>query len=380
MFTTGSKLLIGSALAAWLFALAYGIAQGGILGSLGLVSSALALSLLAALNVFVRDSNISGMDHDGFDAAAAAQATARPSLWPLLVAIGATTLTLGLVTYRTIFVLGLVAIVAGALEWLILGWSERASGEQSYNAAARNFLVDPLELPVAGAVGAAVVVFSFSRIMLGLPSKTATVSAFAVVAAIVLAVGTAVGTRRGLSRATLTGAFSVVAIALIAGGAFAGLNGERATERHHTTGDLAADDDCTAEATEADEEASQTVAGKSNSTAEVFFENDTLSVEAVGFDGAYDSLTIPRSNPNNVLFRNRSDEEARLVIELHPALDDKGVPLGPERLCSALVQPGGVQLLTVVIDRPSFAVEAETGAGYAFRVPGTDAELEVVVP
>ena len=80
MFTTGSKLLIGSAAAAWIFAAVYGIAQEGSLGTIGLVSAAVALSLLAGINLFVRDSNVSAMDHGAFDAAAAAQATARPSL------------------------------------------------------------------------------------------------------------------------------------------------------------------------------------------------------------------------------------------------------------------------------------------------------------
>ena len=54
------------------------------------------------------------------------------------------------------------------------------------------------------------------------------------------------------------------------------------------------------------------------------------------------SLTLPRSNPSNVMFRNESGEHARLVIELHPAVDADGVPLGPERLCTALVEDGGV--------------------------------------
>ncbi len=114
MFTTGSKLLIGSAAAAWIFAAVYGIAQEGALGTLGLVSAAVALSFLAGINLFVRDSNVSAMDPGAFDAAPAAQATASPSLWPLLVALGATTMTLGLVTNRTFFALGLIAVVAGA--------------------------------------------------------------------------------------------------------------------------------------------------------------------------------------------------------------------------------------------------------------------------
>jgi hypothetical protein len=376
MFTTGSKLLIGSAVAAWVFAAIYGVAQGGTLGTIGLISAASALSVLAGLNVFVRDSNVSAMDHDGFEASAAAQATARPSLWPVLVALGATTVTLGLVTYRAIFVLGMIAIIAGAIEWLIQGWSERASADRGYNDEAREALADPLELPVAGAIGAAVVVFAFSRVMLGLPSKSATVVAFAVVAALVLAVGALVGFKRSVSKSTLTGAFSIAAIALVAGGAVAGLNGERETHEHETTSQLAEEDACGTEETEADHDASQTVAGKSNLAAELTFDGSSLEADVPGFDGDFGGLTLPRSNPSNVMFRNDSDHHARLVIELHPEIDETGQPLGPERACTALVEEGGVQLLTVVFDRPSFAVPEP----YAFTVAGSDVELEVVVP
>jgi hypothetical protein len=376
MFTTGSKLLIGSAAAAWVFAAVYGVAQEGALGTIGLISAALALSLLAAVNVAFRDSNVSAMDHESFEASAAAQATARSTPWPLLVALGATTLTLGLVTYRTIFVLGLIAIVAGAIEWMIQGWSERASADRAFNAEARDVLVDPLELPVAAAIGGAVVVYAFSRVMLGLPSKSATVAAFAIVAALVLTVGGVIGIKRGISKATLTGTFSLVGVALIAGGAVAGLNGERETHPHETTGVLAEENACGPEETEADERASQSVAGKSNPAAEVFFADDRLSAEVTGLGTNFDSIQLPRSNANNVLFHNESDTPVRLVIELHPDTDDNGLPLGPERLCTALVEEGGTQLLTVLFDRPSRVVDG----GFAFTVPGTDAELEVVVP
>ena len=375
MFTTGSKLLIGSAAAAWIFAAVYGVAQGGTLGSIGLISAAVALSLLAGLNLFVRDSNLSAMEQ-GFDGAAAAQATARPSLWPLLVGLGATTMTFGLVTNRTFFILGVIAVIAGAIEWLIQGWSERASGEQSYNADARNLMADPLELPVVGAIGAAVVVYAFSRVMLGLPTPTATVVAFSVLAALVLGVAALISIKRGVTKHTLFGTFSVVIIALIAGGTVAGLSGEREIHPHHTTGDLAEEDHCTAEETEADENASQTVAIKSSVAANVHFDGDDLVADVPGFDGTFEELTVVRANPTNVLFRNDSDEAARLVLELHPEVDDNGVALGPERVCTALTEPDGVQLLTFVMTRPSFAVEE----GFAFTVPGSDAELEVIVP
>lgn len=375
MFTTGSKLLIGSAAATVVFAVAYGVAQGGALGTIGLISAAVALAGLAGLNVFVRDANVSAMDHDAFESSAAAQATARPSLWPLLVALGATTLTLGLVTTRAFFIVGLVAMIAGAIEWLFQGWSERASADERYNADVRNLMADPMELPVAGAIGAAVVVYGFSRVMLGLPSKTSTVVAFAVAAALVLAVGTFVGLRRDVSKTSLTGAFSIAALALIGAGTFAGLNGERDIHEHHSTAYIAEEDECGTEETEADERASQTVASKANLAAELTFDGSTITADVPGFDGDFDSLTLPRSNPSNVMFRNDSGHHARLVIEMHPALVDDE-PVGPERLCTALVEDGGAQLLTIVFDRPSIALDD----GYEFTVAGSDATLEVVVP
>lgn len=376
MFTTGSKLLIGSAVAATVCAVAYGVAQGGALGTIGLISAAVALTLLAGLNVFVRDSNVSAMDHEAFESSAAAQATARPSLWPLLVALGATTLTLGLVTTRAFFIVGLIAIIAGALEWMFQGWSERASADQSFNAEVRDVMADPMELPVAGAILAAVVVYSFSRVMLGLPSKSSTVVAFSVVAAIVLGVGAFLGVKRNVSKTALTGAFSVGALALIGAGTFAGLNGERDIEEHHSTAYIAEKDECGAEETEADEKASQTVATKSNLAAEVIFDGSRLTADVPGFDGNFDALTLQRSTPSNVMFRNESDHEVRFVLELHPESVEGEPAAGPPRICTSLVDEGGVQLLTLELDRPSVAVEE----GYAFTVPGSDATLEVVVP
>ncbi len=376
MFTTGSKLLIGSAVVATLAAVVYGIAQGGALGTIGLISAAVALSFLAGVNVFVRDSNVSALDTAAFESSAAAQAPARPSLWPLLVALGATTLTLGLVTTQAFFVVGVVLILAGSVEWMVQCWSERASADISYNANVREQMANPMELPVAAAIVGAVVVYSFSRVMLGLPSKTATVVAFSVLAAVVLAAGAFVGLRRGVSKPSMTGLFSVGVLVLVGAGTFYGLNGEREIEEHHDTGYIAGKNECGPEETEADENASQTVAAKSSVAAEVIFDGSSLNARAAGLDESFESLTLPRSNPSNVIFRNQSTEHVRLVIEMHPEVDGDGVPIGPERLCTALVDEGGAQMLTIVFPRPSIALEE----GYQFTVPGTDVSLEVVVP
>src|SRR5690606_23571549 len=119
MITTGSKLLIGAAVATAVFAVVYGVTQEGALGTIGLISAAVALALLAGINVYIRDANVWPDDAGAFEVSAAAQATARPSLWPLLVAVGATAMTLGLATYEPIFVLGVIALLAGAVEWMV---------------------------------------------------------------------------------------------------------------------------------------------------------------------------------------------------------------------------------------------------------------------
>ena len=48
-------------------------------------------------------------------------------------------------------------------------------------------------------------------------------------------------------------------------------------------------------------------------------------------------------------------------------------------MCTTLVEDGGAQLLTVKFDEPSFAYAGDDEA-FRFYVPGTDAELDVVVP
>ena len=77
MFTTGSKLLIGSSVIAIVAAVLYGVTQQGALGTIGLVSAAVALVFLAAINVYVRDSNVSAMDIEAHATAPAARRRAR---------------------------------------------------------------------------------------------------------------------------------------------------------------------------------------------------------------------------------------------------------------------------------------------------------------
>ncbi len=374
MFTTGSKLLIGSTVMATVAAVLYGVTQEGTLGTIGLASAAIALAFLAGINVYVRDSNVSAMDTDAHATSPAARQAPGASLWPLVAALGLTMATVGAVTFQAITVLGLILLLAATAEWMVQAWSERASADPEYNHEVRDRIALPLELPILAAIGVGVIIYSVSRVMLGLPTKEAAVVAFVVVAALVLIVGTLTSVRRNLSTGTVAGVCSVAVVAIVVTGAVYGVDGERETHHHETTGEIAEDGDCGAEETEADEDASQSVAAKSNVSATITLTaEERLTYTVPGFDGGTATLTLPRSTPNNVLFRNDSEEHRRLSIDTAgaTAAEDKQV------VCTALVEQGGMQMLTVRFDKPDFASEN----GYQFIVPGVDeAVLPVVVP
>jgi hypothetical protein len=383
MFTTGSKLLIGSSLLAAVAAASYGVTQDGVLGTMGLVSAAVALAFLAGINVFVRDANVSAMDTEAFSASAAAQPAPSPSMWPAVGALGAGVAAVGLVTVQAVFVLGLVVVIASAVEWMVEAWSERASADAGYNREVRGRVAHGLEFPVAAAVGLGAIVYLFSRIMLNL-SKESGPAAFGVLAALLLAIGFIIAYRPSLRGGAIATLCTLAALALGAGGIAAAIGGERELEEHSTTGTLADAQACdSSEETEADEHASRAIAAKSNPAATITLtESGELELQMVGFPGATEA-TLTRSSPSNVIFRNESAEEHRLVLDLgeRPQIDPvtgAAIPdtSRPYQLCTQLVGEDGAQFLSVTVDKPSAAA-----GPYRFFVPGVEgAEVAVVVP
>ena len=101
MFTTGSKLLIGGSVLATVAAIVYGVSQNEALGIVGLISAAIALSLIAAFNVWARDSNLSALDATVVATSDAATEPPDASIWPMVFAVGGATVLVGLVTQQT---------------------------------------------------------------------------------------------------------------------------------------------------------------------------------------------------------------------------------------------------------------------------------------
>ena len=116
-------------------------------------------------------------------------AAGTASMWPLVAGLGVTMLVVGAVTLQAITVIGIIVLLAATAEWMVLAWSDRASADPAYNTEVRERIALPLELPILGAVGVGVIIYSISRVMLGLPTKDGAVVAFVVVAALVLLIG-----------------------------------------------------------------------------------------------------------------------------------------------------------------------------------------------
>jgi len=378
MLTTGSKFLIGSAVLATISAIAYGVAQDGVMGTVGLASAAVALTFLAGINIYTRDSNIWDDEISSVDTAPAAARPPANSIWPMAFALGAVVLTVGLVTYQAVFVVGVVLLLATGAEWTAEAWAERASADAAHNAEVRSRIANPLEFPLAAAIGIGIIVYAFSRIMLWL-SKTNTVVFFGVMGAIILAVAFFLAYRPGIKSRAAVGAIAVGVLALVAGGAAAGLDGERDIHEHETTEGLAQEgsDIClSTEEFEADEKASQSVGARAAVAATITLTDDGELTYTVNGPAESPALTLPRSNPNNVLFVNESDEDRRLSLDLDVLENDEGEEV-PYMVCTTLVVPGGEQNKTITIGAPSLI----SPEGYSFFVPGVEsARLELIVP
>ncbi len=383
MFTTGTKFLLGSTVVAGLAALAYGITQDGIMGTIGLISATLALAFLAAVNIFTRDANVLVTPDLAPERTAAAQVAPSYSLWPVVFAFGFVTIVVGLVSYQAIAIIGLIVVLAAGAEWMAQAWAERASADSAHNSEVRSRIANPFEFPIAGLIAIGIIVYSFSRVMLWL-SKTNTVIAFGVLAAVFLTFAFLFAYRPSIKHRAVISVIVIGAVGLVAGGAAAGISGEREIEEHETTAGLALEGVCEdPEETHADEKASQTVAATASVAARVTLgEDGSLSYALNGPNpqGENSTLTLPRTTPSNVLFINESDEHRRLSFDFGPMADPE---IGsedvfiPNQVCTTLVETGGKQLVTLNIQEPSFAFPD----GYRIFVPGVDtAELTLVVP
>lgn len=256
MLTRGFKLYAGFGLAAGISALAYGVVsgdtsgpnylqvvdrsslkgvislgwQGGVGEHLGyvlfffvfLVSLFLALMMAA----FSDSDPIALAEISDEGETPPAQASTAPSYWPIVLAFGLGLAVVGLATNPAIMVIGLVFAGIAGLEWAISAWSDRASSDPQVNKAVRNRLLWPVEVPVVGAAGVAVLVVGVWRVLIAVSEFSALwvatgITAFIFVVAVIIASAPKIG------KSVVVAMVMVTALGVIAAGIVATAAGSR---------------------------------------------------------------------------------------------------------------------------------------------------------
>jgi hypothetical protein len=251
MITTGSKWFYGLGFVALAMAAAYGWTTGGnglgpvTVGYKGGVGDHLGYGILLAAGLLSLGQGIVLTAWRDADPQAQAQLarvdalpTARPasiSYWPAAAAFGAGLVCIGLVAGKPLFIAGAVVLGIVVVEWTVQTWADHATGDPATNRRIRNRLMNPIEFPVAGVLGAAIVVLSFSRLFLTSSRDAAPVAA-AIGGSLVLIVGWTLAAGKKLTANIVVGIVLVLAVAVIGVGVASAVHGERTFHKAGTEG------------------------------------------------------------------------------------------------------------------------------------------------
>jgi hypothetical protein len=387
MFTTGSKLFLGATVLSIVAAVVFGASKGGSagwLGAVGLLSASLVFAFLFGVNYYAHDGNVSAMSDNATTDSAAAQPPVGRSMWPALAALAVGAIAVGAQSKPIVFKAGVVLLLAAAVEWMVQGWSERASADPVYNAGLRKRMLHPLEFPLLAAGGLAAIIYSFSRIMLWIDKSGGPV-VFIIAGALVLFGGFLFASRPSLKKGLITGVCAIGALGVVSTGAVMAVDGQRTIEIHPTTrtdngAACALAEKGTGTEAEVDVKGSQAVASKAGIGITLVLENGKLTAHEQAVPGNQDPVTISRGNIVNVIFKNHDPQDRRLTVnmgEFEQDINGTKVKQHP-KVCTTLVRhDDGSQFLSFVLPKPSIA----STQPYAFTVPGVEgAEVKIVVP
>jgi len=374
MFSTGFKYFLGvtvlsvAALIMSLFVLDQ-LAIAGVAISMLIAVTA----LLAGIAVATRDGQTTTATPDS------SKELVTQSMWPLVTSIGVVLLALGLVISSLVFFSGLVVVLAALAEWMVQSWSERASKDTNYNALARKRILNPIEFPVLAALGLGVVIYSFSRIMLAVDKSTGALL-FIVLGSVVLIAGILFVLKPNLNRSLVAAICALGAVGIFATGILSATTGmreelvEAAAEGHFSHAECGPE-----ESKYFDKLAEGTLSLRSSVSATVVYQDGELIANVQGVNGAQKSITVARANPTNIIFRNATQGQFRLVAHLGGSkqTDESAEEESHKNeTCTQLVAPGAEQSLTLKIAKPSSAENVY----YLYIAGAEDKKIEMVVP
>jgi hypothetical protein len=248
MITTGAKFYFGLAALAIAAAVAYSWgAHGGFTGGLttgfyggvGEHTGYVVLLSAAVISLFVGGIVIAFRDADPDAQQAAARLDEMPethsprhaSYWPILGAAAAACAVLGLVSSSLLFLFGVVVGIVVLLEWMVSSWADRATGDEDVNRRIRNRVMNPIEIPLFGAIGVAVLVLCVSRVLLAASEIGAAIIAIAV-AVLILGAASVYATAPKAGRTIVAVICVLGGLGVIAGGIIGAAEGSRDFEKH----------------------------------------------------------------------------------------------------------------------------------------------------
>ncbi len=371
MFTTSSKFYVAlTVLAAVSFGVYMILIGPSSIGATALFGMIAVGILFIWLSLHTRDADTD----DEFASGAAADAPSR-SMWPLVGAAGALLTLIGTLTTPLFFILGLIVVVATFVEWGIQAWADRASSDPAYNAAVRAKILHPIEFPVIAAIGLGVIIISFAEIMLAV-ERSAGAVLFIIVSSWVLAAGVVVAIKPNMRRGIITVIVVVGSLAIVAGGLLGNASGMREELVKAAEEDHFMHRECGPEKDKyTDKLALESVSSRSAVVATVEFIDGKLVAREQGVPGERETITIPRSNPSSIIFRNKTEGEFRLLAVTGKTMVSEGVYEVDEH-CTQLIPAGAEQLLTLTMAKPTLE-----GGEFYLEVPGVEGQrVELVVP
>lgn len=258
MITTGAKFYFGLGFLLLVAAVLYGWTSGGVdwglfpghmgdlyfqlLGALtlgykggvgdhvgyGILLGGSAVSTtMGAFMIAFRDSEAKAVaEVAGLPEAPPLQPVATSNVWAPVAAFAVAVTAIGLATSGWFVIAGLGLLGVAALEWTMYAWADRTTGDWRLNAALRNKIMSPLEVPLFGAIVAGFVALGISRVFLSVPKLSAT-WLFMGIATVIFVTAIVVSMVPKASKNVLVAVVALGAVAVLGGGIVGMVAGER---------------------------------------------------------------------------------------------------------------------------------------------------------
>lgn len=258
MITTGAKFYFGLGFLLLVAAVLYGWTSGGVdwglfpghlgdlyfemlgaltLGYKGAVGDHLGYGVLlggAAASTTIGSFMVAFRDADdkplaevaGLPTAPPLQPVSSSNVWATIGAFAVAVIAVGVATSGWFIIAGAVLLTIAALEWSMYAWADRATGDAAVNASLRNKIMNPIEVPLFGAIVALFIAVSISRLFLTVPKLSAT-WLFLGIAALIFVTAIALAAAPKVPKAAVRGLLAIAAIAVLAIGIAGAVSGPR---------------------------------------------------------------------------------------------------------------------------------------------------------